>query len=411
MPTSEEPSLKRSLGLRMLTLYGLGTIVGGGFYALVGQVAAEAGMHTPLAFLVSALIALLSAFSFAELSARFPYSAGEAHYILEAFQRPWLSTLVGWLVIATGVVSAATLANAFAGFLQRLIVVPETLIICVMVVGLGLVAAWGVGESVLVAVIITVIEVGGLIWIVFAAGDALWALADQSQWHPLVPRASFADWSGIFLGAYLAFYSFVGFEDMVNMAEEVKQPQRNLPLAILISLGLTTLLYCCVSLVTVLAVPLDRLVQSTSPLSLTIDDERGAAAIVFVGMLAGVNGALVQIVMASRVAYGLAKKGQALAVWSRVHPVTRTPLQATLAATGCVLILALWFPLVTLAKATSTILLVVYGLVHLSLWTIKRREPRPGYDGPCYPRWLPMLGFNVSVAFLVFHTVSMWLPE
>ena len=406
MPAVEEPSLRRSLGLSLLTLYGLGTIVGGGFYALVGKVAAEAGMHAPLAFLASALIALLGAFSFAELSARFPYSAGEAHYVLEAFQRPWLSTLVGWLVIATGVVSAATLANAFAGFLQRLIVAPETVIICVMVIGLGLIAGWGVGESVVFAVVITVIEVSGLIWIVFAAGDALWTLKDQSQWYALAPRASYADWSGIFLGAYLAFYSFVGFEDMVNMAEEVKQPQRNLPLAILSALGLTTLLYCCVTLVTVLAVPLDALVQSASPLSLTIDDERGAATIVFIGMLAGVNGALVQIVMASRVAYGLAKKGQAFAAWSRVHPITRTPLQATLAATGCVLALALWFPLVSLAKATSTILLVVYALVHLSLWTIKRREPGKLDNGPCYPAWLPLLGCSVSVAFLVFHAVS-----
>ena len=124
-------------------------------------------------------------------------------------------------------------------------------------------------------------------------------------------------------------------------------------------------------------------------------------------MLAGVNGALVQIVMASRVAYGLAKKGQAFAVWSRVHPVTRTPLQATLAATACVLVLAVWFPLVGLAKATSTILLVVYAMVNLSLWTIKRAEPHKLYDGPCYPRWLPLLGFSVSVAFLVFHAVSM----
>ncbi len=108
---SEPATLKRSLGLPMLTFYGLGTIVGGGFYALIGEVSAEAGMLMPLAFLAAALIGLLSAFSFAELSARYPVSAGESQYVLEAFGRRWLSAVVGWMVILTGVVSAATLAE------------------------------------------------------------------------------------------------------------------------------------------------------------------------------------------------------------------------------------------------------------------------------------------------------------
>ena len=402
---SASRSLKRSLGLPLLTFYGLGTIVGGGFYALVGEVSAEAGMLTPQAFLAAALIGLLSAFSFAELSARFPVSAGESQYVLAAFGRRWLSGAVGWMVILTGVVSAATLARAFARFTETLVAVPDEWVIAAVVIGLGLVAAWGVAESVWLATVITIIEVGGLLFVFFVGSHHLSSI--PARWPELIPSTSFADWSGIFLGAYIAFYSFVGFEDLVNMAEEVKRPERNLPAAILISLGLTALLYGLVTLVAVLAVPMERLAESKSPLSLIVGEGTTRAKIIAcIGMLAGVNGALVQIVMASRVAYGMAKKGLAPRLFSNVHRSRQTPIEATTAGTLCVLLLALWFPLIWLAKATSTILLIVYALVNLSLLVIKRRHPDPKGEGPRYAIWLPALGFMACVTFLVFHAVS-----
>jgi amino acid transporter len=403
---NEGPTLKRSLGLPMITFYGLGTIVGGGFYALTGKVAGEAGMLAPLAFLAAAGIALLSAFSFAELSARFPVSAGEAHYVREAFGAKGLSTTVGWMVIATGVVSAATLANAFAGFLQQFVDAPDWLIICGMVLGLGLVTAWGVNESATLALVVTVIEIGGLVLVLVVSGGSL--AEAPARWRELTPSASLADWSGVFLGAYLAFYSFVGFEDMVNMAEEVKRPQRNLPIAILASVLGTGLIYFFVTLVTVLSAPQQELIQSESPLSLAMGNWRfGGQAITVIGMLAGLNGALVQVVMASRVAYGLAGKGQAPSLFRRVSGITHTPLEATVAATAVVLVLALWFPLESLAKATSTILLIVYALVSLALWRIKGRQPESPEGAPCYPRRLPLAGAVVCAVFLLFHLGSL----
>lgn len=179
----------------MLTFYGLGTIVGGGFYALTGEVAAEAGMLTPWAFLASAGIALFSAFSFAELSARFPYSAGEARYVQEAFGRKWLAAAFGWLVIATGVVSAATLANAFTGFVQRFIAAPDWLIVLPMVIGLGLVTAWGINQSAILALLVTLIEIGGLVFIVVVAGHNLQSA--PARWSELIPSFSMDQWSGI----------------------------------------------------------------------------------------------------------------------------------------------------------------------------------------------------------------------
>ncbi len=399
-------TLKRSLGLSMITLYGLGTIVGGGFYALVGKVSAEAGMFTPVAFLIASAVALFSAFSYAELSARYPYSAGEAHYAMVAFRRIWPSALVGWAVILTGVVSAATLADAFAGFVRTLVDVPQWLVISMLVVTLSAVAIWGIGQSAILALIITLVELGGLVVVIFAAGDRLAAV--PPRWSELIPGFSLHAWSAILVGSYLAFYSFIGFEDMVNIAEEVKDPVRNLPIAILAALGLTTVLYVLTTTVVVLAVDPRQLSASNSPLSLVF--ERGslaASALTVIGMMSGLNGALVQIVMASRVAYGMARRGAAPSIFAKINQQTRTPIMATCAVASVVLMLALWLPIVMLAKATSTILLGVYSLVNLSLVIIKCRNTQPPNAGPSYPIWLPMSGAVTCVAFVAFHLVSL----
>ena len=405
---AEKVGLRRSLNLPLITFYGLGPIVGGGFYALVGKVASEAGMLTPLAFLSAALIAMFSAFSYAELSSRFPYSAGEAHYVLAAFGKLWPSAVVGWAVIATGVVSAATLADAFAGFTGTLVAVPGWLVVCAMVIGLGLVAAWGIGQSAALALIVTIIELAGLLVVAVAASDSFPKLVDH--WEELTPGFSWAAWNGVLLGAYLAFYSFVGFEDMVNVAEEVKNPRRNLPIAIFASVGITAILYVVVTLAVVLAVDQKALVASDSPLSLVfIEGSRLAVIITAVGMLSGLNGALVQIVMASRVAYGMAQRHTAPRVLATVNPRTQTPLVATIAVTCVVLTLALWLPIVTLAKLTSTVLLAIYAAVNFSLVWIKLRHTTEGHAGPTYPIMIPLCGAFTCLGFLIFHAIAIMM--
>ena len=402
-----QPGLHRSLGLVTLTFYGVGTIVGGGFYALIGKVAGHAGSLTPLAFLTASVVALFSAFSFAELSARYPYSAGEAHYVREAFGRRRLSQLVGGLVVVTGVVSAATLARAFAGFTTTLAPWPEYWVVIAVTLAMALVAAWGIGESAVLVAGITVVEVAGLLLVAGAGSQA--ALEGANRWPELVPSFSLHEWSGVMAGAYLGFYSFVGFEDLVNVAEEVKRPSRTLPAAIFISLALTVTLYVLVAVVAVLAVPASELAASQAPLSIVAERYLGSGVLLtYIGMLAGVNGALVQIVMSSRVLYGMAGAGAAPSIFAQVHPRTRTPLLATAAAAVCVLVLALWLPIETLAKATSTILLLVYALVNFSLWTLKVTRRLEPHEGPSFPAWLPLTGGALCLGFVAVQ-VSLYL--
>jgi amino acid transporter len=396
--------LKRSVTLPFLVLYGIGTMVGAGFYALMGKVVGEAGMAAPVAFVLTGALAALSALSFAELSSRFPVSAGAAQYVREGFGSIPLSTVTGWLVILTGVVSAATMTVASVGFLRDMVPLNETLGILLFVLAMTGIAAWGIGESVAVVTVITLVEVGALVYVCGINLDALGAL--PTRWPELLPTAASGGWLGIFAGAFLAFYAFIGFEDMVNMAEEVKDVRRVMPLAILISIGLTTFLYVAVILVAMLALSPERLAASATPVAeLAGDGWLSGAGLRLVSLMTGINGALVQVIMAARVAYGMARREQGPRWMAAVNPVTRTPVRSTLMAGGIIAALALFFPLTTLAKATSAIILLIFAGVNLALWRVKGRDPDPCGVGPRYPRWLPLTGFVVSLSVLAFQAV------
>ncbi|MCK5365195.1 MAG: amino acid permease, partial [Gammaproteobacteria bacterium] len=236
-----DAGLDRSLGLTLITLYGLGNILGAGIYVLIGEVIAAAGMGAPLAFILAAIVAALSAFTYGELAARFPVSAGEAVYVHQAFDLRWLSMAVGLMIAAAGMVSSATLARGFAGYFQVLLDLPDALVIVCLVVALGFIAAWGIKSSVRVAATLTIIEAGGLMMIVIVAGHNLDTVPENLPRMLLLEGNSAL--AGVVLGAFLAFFAFIGFEDMVNVAEEVERPARNLPLGILIALGVSTVIY------------------------------------------------------------------------------------------------------------------------------------------------------------------------
>jgi len=400
-----QPALRRSLSLSLVTYYGLGNILGAGIYVLIGKVAAHAGHQAPLSFLLASLLAGFTAFSYAELSARYPFSAGEVVYIQQGLGIRLLSILAGLLIIMAGIVSAATIARGFTGYLQIFTAFPDWAAIVILVSCLGMLALWGITQSVLVAAVMTLAEIGGLLLILWVARPGTTALLHTLE--SLAVTMDAPQIQGVFLGAFLAFYAFIGFEDMVNVAEEVKQPSRNLPRAILLALGISTLLYFAVAVVTISVVTPEQLAGSAAPLAFVYQQASHSdpALITVISMVAVINGALIQIIMASRVCYGMGSRGWAPAWLARVNPVTRTPLPATLVVTALVMLMALWLPIESLARATSFFILLVFALVNLSLWRIKHRAT-DDYRGFSVYRWVPVVGAAGALVFIAMQTVS-----
>ena len=400
--TESEPALRRSLSPTLLTLYGLGNILGAGIYVLIGKVAATAGAFTPWSFLLASLIAGLTAFSYAELSARYPLSAGEAVYLYEGFGLKHLASAAGLLIIVAGIVSSAAIARGFVGYFQQFLQLPAPLIILSLVAALAALAIWGILESVRVAALFTLAEIFGLLLVVWVAFPQPAELADAMS-AMLAPR-EFGHWNGILLGGVLAFFAYIGFEDMVNVAEEVRDPVHSMPRAILAALAISTLLYMMVALVAVSTVPPDLLAATDAPLALIYARATAAPPVLIsiIALVAVVNGALIQIIMASRVAYGLARQGWIPSILGRVNPRTRTPAIATLAVSGLVLAMALLLPVEMLARITSLLLLAVFALVNLALLRIRRR-PDPAYAGFTVPAWVPLGGSLSAAAFLGYQ--------
>ncbi len=394
--------LKRTIGLPLLLFFGLGNILGAGIYVLIGKVSGEAAMYAPVAFLVASLVAGFSAFAYSEMSARYPLSAGEAVYINEGFHITALSRLTGLLIAFAGMVSAATLSRGFYGYFYTFFQAPELLVITAIILLMGLLTIWGISQSVGVAALLTVIEISGLLLIIWAGKDVLSSV--PAQIDSLLPPLQSSVWSGIMLGAFLAFFAFIGFEDMVNIAEEVKNPHRTLPAGILLSLLIATLFYALVTLIAVLALDQNTLAESKAPLAdiLSATSDINPKIISGIGMFAIINGALIQMIMASRIFYGMAKKGWIWKGLAKVSNKTQTPVTATWLVIVIILGLALWFPLETLARATSYLILIVFALVNAALISIKRKQgPAEGVLN--IPMWVPVAGFISSISLVLFQ--------
>ncbi len=392
--------LSRSLGLPVVALYGLGNILGAGIYVLVGKVAGEAGHSTILAFLIAMVIAGLTAFSYMELSGRYPASASVSVYLHKAFGKRWLSIGIGLAMVAAGITSAATLAKGFAGYLQVVFPTPELLAAIGLLALLGMVAARGIGQSAALAGAFTLVEIAGLALVIYAGRNSL-ATFDAGRLLTVDPAVGL---SGIIGGAFLAFYAFIGFEDMVNVAEETKRPARTMPLAILISLAVSTVLYLLVAAVAITTVSPTELANSSAPLSLVYARETGGSALflTIIGISAAINGVIVQIIMGSRVLYGLSRQGWLDSRLSSVDTKTKTPLLATMLVVGLMVIGVVFLPLVSLARLTSLIVLSIFTLVNASLILIKRQ--RKQHEGAItVPRWVPYLGASSAALIILYE--------
>ncbi len=388
--------LKRTLGLFSLVAYGVGDILGAGIYVLIGKIAGLVGSGCWLSFLAALVVASLTGFTYAELGARFPRSAGESFYSLQAFRTPFFSYLIGFLVLMSGVISMAVVSQGFAGYVRALWpLVPPWAIVLSFFFVLTIVNFLGMKESSLTNVFCTAVEVFGIL-LVIAAGVKFFGRVNYLEITPPegkdLPEA-------FFQGSVLAFYAFIGFEDMVKAAEESHEPEKLLPRAILLSILIVACLYVAAAVAAVSVVPAGELALSSAPLMLVV--ERGFPLIprnlfTLIALFAVTNTALVNFVMGSRLLYGMAKEGLAPSFLAHVHPVRHTPDCAIVVVLLLALALALTGTLTVLAQSTSLFLLTVFFLMNLSLVILKLRR---GESAPSFkvPILIPVLGALTSL--------------
>lgn len=392
--------LARRLGLFSLIVYGIGDILGAGIYALVGKVASAAGSGAWISFLLASAVALVTGLSYAELSSRFPVSAGAAAYVAQAFKGRLIATLTGVTVMGTGLVSAATVSVAFSNYLGEFLAIPPLAAQCILVFALSFLSFWGILESARVNLVLTAVEFLGLIAVIVVGTQLASGESMNRFWESTVQSA---DAFAVLGGVTLAFFAFIGFEDLCNLAEEAKNPARDLPKAILTAIAVSTVLYLAV--IILLQITLTRAEIESSATPLLILFEKGGLDWVVryfsvIAMLAIANTGLANLIMASRLVYGMSNQGLLPKAAGKVHAQRQTPWVGVVFAGAATLILVLTGGLQILAQTTGLLISLVFLMVHLSLLQVKRKK-KP-HSGITLPVIFPLIGVLLCLG-LIFH--------
>lgn len=405
------PSLVRTMGLFALVVYGVGDMVGAGIYVTIGKAAAAMGNAVWLAFAASMVAAMLTGLSYASIASRYPRAAGAAYVTHRAFRFPLLSYVVGLATTASGLTSMAAGANGFADYVRSFAGgVPSSAIILAFLGGLGLLNFWGIRQSMWANLVCTAVEVGGLLFII-AVGARFWGDVNYLEVPSRGGGAAAAPSVLLVLnGAVLTFFSFIGFEDMLNVSEEVKDPVRTVPRGLVIALLIVTVLYISMSITAVSVVDYRRLGDPTLGAPLAQITGRAAPWLspwVFtaITLFAVTNTALINYIMGSRLLYGMARHGLLPAALGRVHPRRRTPHVAVLVLLVVVVALALSGGIAQLASATALLLLSCFVVVNGALIVLKRRpaEPPGRFEVPAF---VPALGALVCAALIIVRVTT-----
>ncbi|WP_245745831.1 APC family permease [Nocardia altamirensis] len=405
---TKEPELKRVMGPWLLLLFVVGDILGSSIYALTGKVANEVGGAVWVPFVVSFLVALVTAMSYLELVTKYPHAAGAALYTHKAFGIQFFTFMVAFAVMCSGITSASTASRAFGANFSAafdLDLSPGTaitLIALAFMVVVALVNLRGISEGVKLNVLLTCIELTGLLIVI---GIGCWALGAGTGDFSRITEFETGDRTaigGVIAATTLAFYAMVGFEDSVNMAEECKQPSRIFPKVLLAGLGITAFIYVLVSISAVALVPIAQLGQGDTPLLQVV--KAGAPAFpthvfAYISMIAVANTALINMLMASRLLYGMAKQRVLPPQLARVHARRRTPYIAVLFTTLLALgLIAFVAEVPELGGTTALLLLAVFTVVNVAVLVL-RRDP-VAHDHFRTPTALPVIG-ALTCGFLV----------
>ncbi|MBL8879282.1 MAG: APC family permease, partial [Phycisphaerales bacterium] len=316
--------LKRTLTLPYLLFYGVGVIIGAGIYSIIGAAAGQAGRGVWVSLLLAAVPAALAALCYAELSSQFPRAGASYVYVREALpQWHWPGFMIGFIVVCTTAATAATVSIAFGGYLSVFLSWPYWLSASVLLVACTVVNLIGIRESAWVTAICTAIEVIGLVLIIGAGVASHNVTEGLFEFDHNGGQA----WDGIFAAAALSFFVFTGFEGLANLAEETKKPKRDLPLALLISLAFTTILYLLVAVAVTALLEPAQLARSDSPLAsaATAADPRLGTALTWIALFSTANTVLITVVVGSRLLYGMANEGDMPGALARTLPRRRTP--------------------------------------------------------------------------------------
>jgi amino acid transporter len=404
-----QPSLKRVMGPGLLLLFIIGDVLGTGIYALTGQVAKQVGGAVWLPFVVAFAVALITAFSYLELVTKYPRAAGAALYTHKAFNLHFVTFLVAFAVMCSGITSASTAARAFSANLAHAFGLDFyggygiTLAGLAFMAVIGAINLRGVGESLKMNVVLTCVELSGLLIVIFIGLAAI--AAGQGDVSRVLEIKTPGDGSGWFwpviAATTLAFFAMVGFEDSVNMAEETRDPARIFPKVLLAGLLITAIIYVLVSISAITLVPPAQLSEGEAPLLKVV--EAGAPSFpvgifAFITMFAVANTALINMLMASRLIYGMGREGVLPVAFGRVHAGRRTPYVAVAFTT------LLAFALITFVGAvpalggtTALLLLCVFVVVNVAVLVL-RNDP-VAHEHFRTPTILPVLG-ALSCAFL-----------
>jgi basic amino acid/polyamine antiporter, APA family len=399
--------LRPAITRQMLTVFVIGDVLGAGIYALVGEVAGKVGGAIWTSFLAAGILAGFTATAYAELVTKYPQAAGAALYTQKAFKRPFFTFLVAFAVMCSGVASAATLATAFGGdYLSEFVTLPKLLVGAVFIAVLALINFRGIRESVTLNLGLTSVELTGLV-LVTVIGLAFLLDGGGDAGRALEFTAGEAVPLAILSGASLAFFALIGFEDSVNVAEETRDPSRVFPRALFVGLGIALTVYVVVTLIAGMAVPVDTLSASDGPLLEVV--QLGPLAMntkVFsaIALFALTNGALINMIMASRLIYGMAAQGIVPRELGRVHKARRTPWVAIVFVALLTVALVAIGDLESLADTTVLLLLMVFVCVNAAVLLL-RRDPVEHAHWRA-PTALPVLGAVACLGLIVQKAIE-----
>ena len=402
--------LKRHMGLFHLTMYGVGLILGAGIYVLIGEAAGFAGNSMWISFLLGSVVAIFAGLSYAELSALFPKAAAEYTFVKNAFKNNFFAFIIGWLTAITSIIVAATVSLGFGGYLTQFIELPITIGAIFLIGILSIVNFIGIKESAWANTIFAIITAGGLILIIFL-GFTIEPIESVDYFE--TPNGI----TGIILAFVLIFFAFIGFEDMANVAEEVRKPHKTIPRAIILSIVITGVIYILVSFSVIRILNWEELAASSAPLAdvaHSVLGTNGSVTLSLIALFATASTVLITLVAGARILYGMAKSNSLPQFLSKVHSKTNTPWIAVVG----ILITSIGFAfvgdIVIVANITVFAVVITFAVINLAVIVLRYTEPklerpfRVPINVGKFPI-LPLFGFGTTVYMALQFEIEVML--